>query len=70
MQGRFVQRKLVDGCPQVQHIPVRLTIRMEAAEHLLAQVDRERWAGVRRLAVQRARASALQAAAAHSSHQA
>ena len=41
MQRRVVQRQAMDGRPEVQRIALDPAIRLEASEHVLAQMDRE-----------------------------
>src|SRR5262245_42607835 len=53
----------MDRSPEVQHIPFERTIRPEALEDVLAEMDRERSLGGGGLAVYRARATTLPAMA-------
>ena len=64
VQGGFVQRQAMDRSPEIQHVPLEPTIRVEALKDVLAQMDREGSLRGRGLAVHRARATALLATAA------
>src|SRR5262249_41674590 len=63
VQRGFVQRQAMDRGPEIQHIPFECTIRLEALEDVLAEMDRERSLGGGGLAVYRARATTLPAMA-------
>jgi len=39
VQGRFVQRQAMARGPEIQHIPLERTIRLEAPKEVLAQMD-------------------------------
>src|SRR5271157_5649380 len=41
VQGRFVQRQAMDRSPEIQHVPLERTIRVEALKNVLAQMDGE-----------------------------
>ena len=64
VQGRFVEWQLVHSRPKIQDVALGAALGLEALEDVLTQVRREGWLRVGRLAVDRARAAALQAAAA------
>src|SRR5437016_2139953 len=59
MEGGFVERHVVHGSPQVEHIAVGTAIGVEALKDVLAQMGGEGSLGVVRLAVDRAGATAL-----------
>src|SRR5262249_21755164 len=63
VQRGFVQRQAMDRSPEIQHIPLERTIRLEALEDVLAEMDRERSLGGGGSAVDRARATTLLAMA-------
>ena len=70
MQGGFVQRQPMDRRPEIQDVPLGRTLRVEAPEDVLAQVDREGPLRVAGVAVHRTGATALLAAAAQLRQQA
>jgi hypothetical protein len=57
VQRGFVQRQAMDRSPEIQHIPFERTLRLEALEDVLAEMDRERSLGGGGSAVCRARAT-------------
>jgi hypothetical protein len=63
VQRGFVQRQAVDHGPEVQHIVFERTLRLEALEDILAEMDRERSLDGVGLAAYRARATTLLAMA-------
>ena len=64
VQGGLVERQMVDGGPEVEHIALSSAIGVEAVEDVPAQVCREGGLRVAGLAVDRTRPATLQAAAA------
>ncbi|MGD0044049.1 MAG: hypothetical protein ABSE84_27200, partial [Isosphaeraceae bacterium] len=70
MQGRFVQRQTMDRSPEIQHVPLQSTIRVEALKNVLAQMDGEGSLRGRGLTVHGAGTTALLAATAQAREQA
>ena len=63
MQGCVVQRQVMHGSPQVEHVAVSAAAGVEALENVLAQIGRERGLRIARIAVDGARSAALAATA-------
>ena len=70
MQGGVVQRPAMDRSPEIQHVPLDRTIRVEALKDVLAQVDGERSLRGRGLTVYRAGTTALLATSAQAREEA